>query len=376
LGIHRNMRPVFTLVMSAAVCVLAAGCATTSRRGDFQTTRIHGARYIALGAFCDARSIAKTYDPVTRVATLTGANHQARIVVDDTFILIDGHPQHLPLPIAYFKGSVYIPDQFRRDVLDGIFERKPAIIVDRHGYTGFGRIKKVVIDAGHGGKDPGATGRTGVREKDVTLDIAKKLSSLLSSEGVETTLVRSSDRFVTLDDRVVAANRPGNSIFVSIHANANPSKSLKGFEVYYITSRISDTDRALSSARKDHLNLDSSSFAGVPSLNLKALLWDMTYTYSRAESVLLSKSICKETGNNLETPIRGVKNANYHVLRGSAIPAVLVEVGFLSNRSEEQLLKEDSYRQRVASAIRDGIRDFGRSQDDTGGNNYAAYRGL
>jgi len=359
-----------------AFFVVFNGCATTGRNGAFSTIRINGARYIALGEFCDARSVARSYDPLTRVATLTGANHQARIVVDDTFILIDGHPHQLPLPVVYSKDGVYIPDQFRRDVLDGLFERQPVVVIsDYRGDAGFGSIKKVVIDAGHGGRDPGAIGRSGLLEKEVTLDISRRLAGLLNADGVETSLVRSGDRYITLAGRVVAANRPGNSIFVSIHANANPSKNMKGFEVYYITPRISDTARALSSARSEHLALDGS-FAATPSLTLKALLWDMIHTYNRSESILLSKSICDVTGNSLDTKVIGVKSANYHVLRGASIPAVLVEVGFLSNSSEEQLLKEGSYRQKIAQAIHDGIRDFGQSRDDTGGNNYAAHRGI
>ena len=345
---------------------ILSGCATTGRRGGLPTTRINGIQYVALGEFCAARSATQSFDPLTRVATLTKKNHQVSMMVDDTFTLVDGKPHHLRFPIAYSKGSVYLPDEFRRDVLDGIFDHTPVIVSDYRGYVGFGKIKKVVIDAGHGGRDPGATGRTGLVEKEVTLDIAKRLSDILSSEGVETALVRSNDRFVPLEGRVRIANQPGNSVFVSIHANANPSKSMKGFEVYYITPRISDTERALSSARTEHLDLDSS-FAGNPSLNLKALLWDMIHTYNRGESISLSKSICKVTGCSLDTRVIGVKSANYHVLRNSTIPAVLVEVGFLSNSSEEQLLREDSYRQRIAQAINDGIKDFAHARDSEAG---------
>jgi N-acetylmuramoyl-L-alanine amidase len=350
-------------VTAIAVAVSLTGCATTGRRGGLPTTRINGVQYVALAEFCAARSVTQTFDPMTRVATLTKGSHQVRMVVDDTFTLVDGNPHQLRSPVAYSQGSVYFPDAFRRDVLDGVFfDSKQMIISDYREYAGFGKIKKVVIDAGHGGRDPGAIGRTGLYEKEVTLDIARKLADLLSSEGVETVLVRSSDNFVPLEGRVKIANKPGNSVFVSIHANANRSRSMKGFEVYYITPRISDTERALSSARNEQLDL-AGSFAGSPSLSLKALLWDMTNTYNRAESILLSKSICKVTGCSLDTPVKGVKSANYHVLRGAAIPAVLVEVGFLSNPSEEQLLKDGAYRQKIAQAIRDGIKDFGNAGD-------------
>jgi len=228
------------------------------------------------------------------------------------------------------------------------------------GRVDFGKIKKVVIDAGHGGKDPGAIGRTGLREKEVTLDIAKRLSSLLNNDGVQTALVRSTDRFVELDDRVRITNKSGAALFVSIHANANPSRKLSGFEVYYVAPRLSDAERAMSSAKNDKLEVNGS-FSGNPSLVLKALLWDMIHTYNKASAVKLSRNICDATSCILDTKVRGVKSANYHVLRGAAIPAVLVEVGFLSNSSEEAELKNGAYRQRVAQAIHDGLRDYAKS---------------
>jgi len=362
-------------VLLAAVLVSAAltGCATTSGRNGMDVTRINGRRYIELGAFCGPRGVKTSYDPVTRVATLSKSGHQVRMVVDDTCILIDGVFHNIRTPVAYSQGSVHIPYHFYRDVLDGLFERRPMVICDYLERPGFGRIKKIVIDAGHGGKDPGAIGRTGLREKDVTLDISKRLADLLSAEGVETSMVRSTDRFVPLEERVKIGNRPGNSLFVSIHANANPSRSMRGFEVYYMTPRISDTERAFSCARNEQLELGGS-FAGTPSLDLKALLWDMVHTYNRAKSILLSKSLCKATGCSLDTRIIGVKSANYHVLRGSAIPAVLVEVGFLSNASEEQMLKDGSYRQRVAQAIHDGIKDFAHAGDSDSGGQTALLR--
>jgi len=98
------------------------------------------------------------------------------------------------------------------------------IISDYVETPDFGKIKRVVIDAGHGGKDPGAIGRSGLYEKDVTLDIARRLNTLLRSSGLETVMVRSTDKFVSLEDRVKIANQPGNSLFISIHANANHSK--------------------------------------------------------------------------------------------------------------------------------------------------------
>jgi N-acetylmuramoyl-L-alanine amidase len=354
-----NTRWFKVFLMAVAVPLALTGCATTHRAGALPTTRINGSQYVSLPAFCDSRAVGQTYDQLTRIITLTKAGHQVRMVVGDTLTIVDGRPYHINAPVEYVQGSGYVPDKFYQKMLDGLFAG-PAVAV--RSFQGLGKIRKVVIDAGHGGRDPGATGRTGLREKEVTLDIAKRLQELLKSEGVEATLVRSNDQYVSLDGRVKNTRWSGDSIFVSIHANANPSKAMRGFEVYYITPRVSDTERALSSAREDPLDLDGS-FAGTPSKGLKALLWDMIYSHNRAESISLSKSICKVSGCSLDTRT-GVKSANYHVLRCSTIPAVLVEVGFLSNYSEERLLKGSEYRQRIAQAINDGIRDFGRAQAD------------
>ena len=361
------------ILKTILLLMFVSGCATTSSRGGLVVTRINGSKYIGLDAFCSSRSVAQSYDPMTRIAALTGSGRQVRMVVDDTFTLVDGKPHSLRHPVAYSQGGVYIPYDFYRDVLDGIFGSKPVIISDYCEYTGAGRVKKVVIDAGHGGKDPGAIGRTGLYEKEVTLDIARRLNKLLQSRGIETVMVRSTDKFVTLEDRVRIANQPGNSLFISIHANANPSKKMRGFEVYYITPRVNDTERALACARNVDLNMDGS-FAGTPSLNLRAVLWDMIHNYNRSESVALSKSICKVTGAQLDTRMIGVKSANYHVLRGSTVPAVLVEVGFLSNAAEERLLKEGDYRQRLAQAIHDGVQDFACAGDFLAGDQLASSR--
>ena len=368
-----RIRLIGMLFIAVTVLAFMSGCATTSRRGDLPVTTIHGIRYIGLDDFSRACGVTASYDPMTRVASLAQGSHQVRMAVDDNAVLIDGVLHHLRAPIASSAGSVRIPYHFYRDVLAGLFESAPLIISDYARPLDFGRIKKVVIDAGHGGRDPGAIGRTGLYEKEVTLDIAQRLNGLLRSRGVETVMVRSSDKFVSLEDRVKIANQPGNSLFISIHANANHSRKMKGFEVYYITPRVSDTERALASARSLPPGTEGA-FAGDPSLNLKAAVWDMIHNYNRSRSASLSKSICKVSGCQLDTRVIGVKSANYHVLRGSAVPAVLVEVGFLSNAQEERMLKDSSYRQRLAQAIQDGVLDFARAEDPARGERVALSR--
>ncbi|MBM3244898.1 MAG: N-acetylmuramoyl-L-alanine amidase, partial [Candidatus Omnitrophica bacterium] len=235
----------------------------------------------------------------------------------------------------------------------------PCTVVRPKGEFPLTSIKKVVIDAGHGGNDPGAIGRTGLREKDVNLDIAKRLSKLLRDEGVEVVMTRSSDVFVSLGRRCSIANNANADLFISIHANANPVRSLNGLEIYYITPKISDSKRAISSAGEDQLYFDNASFSG-KSLNTKAILWDMIYTYNRAESIGLANQICKSVGHASNVRIIGAKAANFQVLRCTLMPSILIETGFLSNREEETLLKNSFYRQQITDAIMQGIRQYAR----------------
>jgi N-acetylmuramoyl-L-alanine amidase len=274
-------------------------------------------------------------------------------MVGESLVLVDGNSMHLRHPVDFYQGTVVVPCGFKEQILDTLFREAP-------GAKQALRIKKAVIDAGHGGTDPGAIGRAGLREKGVNLDIAKRVANILRNDGIEVVMTRPSDRFVLLNSRVEMANNSGADIFVSIHSNANRVRSLSGFEVYYVSPSVSDSQRALSAARYAPLNLDTAGLAG-NSLDLKAILWDMVYTSNRAESIELARSISKAMNDNLEARLLGIKGARFEVLKGVRMPAVLVEVGFLSNAQEERLLKNNFYRQRIAESIAQGIRDYGCS---------------
>jgi len=270
--------------------------------------------------------------------------------------LVDGEMINLKHPVTIYHGTVVVPYNFKEKVLDVVFrEPYPA----RQKRLVISRIKKIVVDSGHGGYDPGTIGRTGLREKDVNLDIAKRLVNLLRAEGVSVVMTRSSDRFISLSSRATIANNSEADLFISIHSNANRVRSLNGLEVYYVATSVNDAKRALVSAKSAPLHLDNASFAS-RSLDLKATLWDMIYTSSRAESIELARSICLAMRNSLDVRILGVKGARYEVLRDARMPAVLIEVGFLSNYSEERMLKNSYYRQKIAEGIMDGIRDYDR----------------
>jgi N-acetylmuramoyl-L-alanine amidase len=333
-----------------------SGCATVPTREAFATYNLRGTTYYPLIKLCEARGIHWDYDTFARVMSLSRDSHRINLKAGDDLVLVDGNVVNLNHPVDIYQGSLVVPYKFKTQVLDRLFkEYYPA----KKAVTPPIKIRKIVIDAGHGGYDPGAIGRTGLREKDVNLDIAKRVANLLSSQGVEVVMTRPTDKFISLSKRTEIANNSRADLFVSIHANANHARSLNGFEIYYVAASISDSNRALNSARNARLNFDSGCFAS-NSQDLRAILWDMVYTYSRAESIELAHSICRSADDNLGIRIIGVKGAKFQVLTCAQMPAVLVEVGFLSNRDEEERLKDKYYRQKIAEGIVGGIRDYAR----------------
>ncbi|MFA5411162.1 MAG: N-acetylmuramoyl-L-alanine amidase [Candidatus Omnitrophota bacterium] len=342
--------PILFIIIALFIC----GCATLPARETLPVYRLKGVTYVPLASLCEQKNIRWEYDTFTRTALLSKDAHEISLSVGDTLIVVNSKPTHLRHPMDIYQGQVVVPYRFKEQILDVLFKEPLARARARFPIAA---VKKIVIDAGHGGNDPGAIGRTGLREKDVNLDIAKRLVNLLKDEGVEVVMTRSGDTFVSLERRVQIANNSGADIFISIHANANRVKALNGLEVYYVSPRVSDSQRALDSAKATVLDLDRSYFSS-PTLNLKATLWDMIYTYNRAESIELARSICRRITSDVNTKVLGIKGAGFYVLKGAQMPAILVETGFLSNREEERLLRNGYYRQQVAEAIKDGIGSY------------------
>ncbi len=172
----------------------------------------------------------------------------------------------------------------------------------------------VVIDPGHGGKDPGATSVLGFYEKDVNLAVALEVARLLEQRGLRVKMTRTDDYFVELEDRAAIANNLNADLFVSIHADSFPKSTRRGFTVYIARSASSSSRRAASAIARSMSGTGLNSF--------------------------------------------GVQTAGYHVLTGTRGPAVLVEMGYLSNRSEAALLRSSSFQDRLAQAVADGISDY------------------
>ncbi len=360
---HTNniMKTSKLLLLVTSYCLLVTvfyGCATAVPRAmNLPTFNINGAPYISLVTFCEARGIDWQYDTYSGSVSISKGSHRLNLRIGEKMVLADGVSKYLIHPVEMHKGTVAVPLKFKEGILDPIF--KETYAVSRIPVCPL-NIRKVVVDAGHGGNDPGAMGRSGLREKDVNLDIAIRLSKLLRERGIEVVMTRSTDKFIPLPRRVEIANNSRADLFISIHSNANRVRSLKGFEVYYVSPAADDSKRALTSARTVPLDFRGSSFASV-STDLKATLWDMIYTQCRAESIELSRTICSSVDKNLDAQVLGIKGARFEVLRGIRMPGVLAEVGFVSNPSEESMLKNNYYRQRVAESLEQGIESYGRA---------------
>ncbi|MBI4560502.1 MAG: N-acetylmuramoyl-L-alanine amidase [Candidatus Rokubacteria bacterium] len=225
-------------------------------------------------------------------------------------------------------------------------------------------LRFIVLDAGHGGQDPGATGPSGLQEKSVVLDVTKRLARMLEEGlGIKVALTRTGDYFVPLPERTAFANAQRADLFVSIHANAHRASVSEGVETYFLSSEASDNDaRQVAALENGVLQLESPTSRGKLDI-LKTILWDLAQSEFQEESSHLAETVLDSVTESLRIPNRGVKQAGFYVLGGAAMPAVLVEVGFLTNRKEEQKLRDPRYRERVARAIYAGLAEYKRRYD-------------
>ncbi|HTY44582.1 MAG TPA: N-acetylmuramoyl-L-alanine amidase [Patescibacteria group bacterium] len=352
-----KIRKLFIFLYGTALMIFFfSGCATTPVRSSLPAYSLNGTTYLPLSILCTQKGFSWDYDTFTRTATLTRGAHKISLKPGDAFVLVDGQLQQLSHPVDLYQGAIVVPYKFSEQVLDP-FAREA--FAPTHAPLALYGIKKIVVDAGHGGNDPGAIGHSGLREKDINLDIAKRLAKLLKDEGFEVVLTRSGDRFIELSQRVEIANDSKADLFVSVHTNASRVRSLKGFEIYYVSPYTSDTKRAASAAKDGLLKFGPACFAD-SSADVKAVLWDMIYTSSRAESIELARAISRAVDSEMDVKVLGVKSANFFVLKGARMPAVLAEIGFITNHNEEQLLKNGYYRQQIADAIYRGITGYAR----------------
>lgn len=221
------------------------------------------------------------------------------------------------------------------------------------------KIGKIVIDAGHGGHDTGTSGPAGLTEKDLVLDVAKRLGALIESRmGSEVIYTRSDDTFVPLETRTEIANEHRADLFLSIHANSSPIKVASGVETYYLNFTTSKS--ALEVAARENASSQKSVYE-LKDLLQKIALKDKAEESREFAGKIQSSLFSLSARANSKLRDRGVKKAPFVVLIGAAMPSVLAEIGFVSNPKDEVMLKRSDYRQKIAEALYKGLSGYAGS---------------
>jgi N-acetylmuramoyl-L-alanine amidase len=238
-------------------------------------------------------------------------------------------------------------------------QREAADVLSQLGMT----VQTVMIDPGHGGRDPGAVRyvrsggkrRISLLEKDVTVRMAKVLGEKLKARGYRVLYTRDTDKYVSLEDRAVTANIKGADLFISLHANANRSSKVHGFETYYLGKARNDV--VLRLAAKEN------NVAPAKISDTQKIVMDLVHSFKIAESRDLAKVVQNNTIGNLRKHYKsvrdnGARSAPFFVLIGAKMPAILIEIGYTSNAMEAKRLKSEAYLNRVADGIVEGIEAY------------------
>jgi N-acetylmuramoyl-L-alanine amidase len=270
-------------------------------------------------------------------------------------------PTRLVIDIAGREGSGKLPARDAPAKADAGAGTRPEAVQARKAdapvqTTG---IRKIVLDPGHGGKDPGAVGVGGAAEKDVVLSIAKKLARKLQTElGVKVVLTRSDDRYVALEDRTALANNEDADLFISLHMNASPNAEARGIETYYLDNTTDEAAIRLA-ARENRTSRRNIS-------DLQFILSDMMQNMKLEDSITLAHRLqgALVAGmGRVMADVRdlGVKKALFHVLVGARMPSVLVEMSFITHRVEGAAMSLERHQDAMVGALYEGIQKYGQT---------------
>ena len=354
-------------VLPAAFCfllVLARGAWGASVPGQALPVWIEGVSYFSVNAFSQERGLHYHWDPLLKNAVIEGGEGAVKFHVDSEYILTGDRFLKLDHRVRFLNGSVMAPSSAVRH-LDRLYPAKiapagTAVFPSRN------RIQTVVIDAGHGGHDLGALGLRRVREKELALGAARVIRDELKARGIEVIMTRDRDEFIPLEERARTANQSGADLFVSVHANASPARSLNGFEVYFLSEATDDAALALERSENSVYDLKSGKWEA-PSRDLKRILWDLKESENRRQSLKAAQFVADKVEGSVEIAHRRIKGAGFYVLKWAECPAILVEMGYLTNPADNKRLKNDLYARRLAQSVAGGVLDFKEAFERTDG---------
>ncbi len=355
--------------------------------------KIGGRNYVPLYHFIDEFKIENSFDVTFQKGRLYYKSHYVVYKAGYSLLIVDNRIISLDDPVLRWKGGIYIPADGAMMIIDSFFAGIKAeitgsrIVLNSNSASGGindnsspggtrqpekGNIRPrekigfIIIDPGHGGKDPGAIGKGGLQEKGLTLQLSRRVEKMLKTrlKGIKIKVTRNKDVFIELAERTEIANRElkkgNNGLFISIHVNASISSKISGFETYYLSQNPTNEEARKTAALENNVVILERKSDGREKYDdvdqIEAL---MMTTQIQRESALLAESIQKNMDRNIKNfRSRGVQRADFFVLRGALMPAVLVEVGFITNSKEASFLKRADHQDRVTKGICDGIADF------------------
>ncbi len=392
------VRLVLALLLGLAITPLAAAPAEAQQGGAWTLGSGHAERTVP-----EARSRGYPAIPLSSLVALgveigSGrgevsarlGGRELRFIPDSPFFRAGDTVYQLVHPVYQEDGVMYLPVQFLVDQLPIL--AGPSLVVEQAerrifraddtrradaadpapdptpaaALPGEGMKRLIVIDPGHGGRDPGALGPGGTREKDVALTIGRKVAELLRGDDrYDVRMTRDRDTLIALADRRRMANRwreEGQpALFMSVHANASSNRSARGFETYFLAEARTEQARQVA-ARENAAQRFEQEENGSPGGDdpLAFILHDLLFNHYLHESSTWAGLIQDRIAQVHPGPNRGVKQAGFAVLNGTFMPAVLVEVGFITHPAEERLLRDAAYQQRIAERLRDSVHDYFR----------------
>ena len=292
------------------------------------------------------------------------------------FIMIDDNLYQLSSNVIKSNNNYYVPAESFFSIVNSLsntvsitlntseinFSKlneisKKTIKVDLRSEKEKWEFKTIVIDAGHGGKDPGAVGYRGTKEKDIALDVAKRLEKKLAKNmKVKIVMTRDEDIFLRLSERTKIANESNGSLFISIHTNAAEDRRASGFETFLIGQNKNEAAVRVAARENAVLELEGSTGKKLTDEDLiKATIAQSAFA---SKSEQFASLVQKEIKKRVQSKDRGVKQAGFYVLMGASMPNVLVELGFISNPSEEKKLRSPQYRDQLATAIYRAVEQY------------------
>ena len=301
-----NRIKLFVLAASAAIAIV--GCQKTANGPLIEDKTPPARQNISINELAAALGLRVSESKPTHVTLKNSSNTVMIFTLSGGKIYVNINPIGEVGQIERIGGQIYVSNSLIPQIRSAMQAYTlPRPVPRRMSGT-------VVIDAGHGGKDPGTTSVLGFYEKGINLSVALEVARLLEQKGLRVKMTRTDDYFVELEDRAAIANNLDADLFVSIHSDSFPKSSRRGYTIYIARAASSSSRRAASSIARSMSGTGLNSF--------------------------------------------GVQTAGYHVLTDTRCPAILVELGYLSNRSEAALLRSSSFQDRLAEAVADGISDY------------------